>query len=139
MTKHTIDGTEWSAEIGDTYVFVQYRGIDIVAVWLPYTPYLKSSDTGEASVTIPNPARLTDAEDPDYITTEWGCADEQVFKLGSHVRIIDRALLRRQVRLDNPVEDWRYEVANGDTILGFDDWQARKIDEAVSDSFEAAK
>jgi hypothetical protein len=24
--------------------------------------------------------------------------------------------------------DWEYEVSNGDTVLGFDDWQAHKIE-----------
>ena len=27
---------------------------------------------------------------------------------------------------DLPVEDWQYEVANGDTRLGYHDWLTRK-------------
>jgi hypothetical protein len=25
-----------------------------------------------------------------------------------------------------PIEDWRYEVANGDTLLGYEEWVAHK-------------
>lgn len=32
-----------------------------------------------------------------------------------------------------PVEDWRYEVANGDTRRGYDDWCAAKAEEAADD------
>lgn len=30
-----------------------------------------------------------------------------------------------------PIEDWRYEVADGDTKLGYDNWLAVKLEDAV--------
>jgi hypothetical protein len=27
-----------------------------------------------------------------------------------------------------PLADWKYEVANGDTVLGYSDWQRRKAE-----------
>ena len=39
-------------------------------------------------------------------------------------------------RSDYPVEDWQYEVTNGDTRLGYHDWLTRmREDEAWSRHF----
>jgi hypothetical protein len=33
----------------------------------------------------------------------------------------------KPIELRYPIEDWRYEVANGDTILGLEDWRAAEV------------
>jgi hypothetical protein len=37
-----------------------------------------------------------------------------------------------QARRDDDLHDWRYEVANGDTLLGFRDWVDAR-DAAIAD------
>ncbi len=40
---------------------------------------------------------------------------------------------------DFPVRDWKYEVANDDTRLGYHEWVARKREEAVENDALDAK
>lgn len=35
---------------------------------------------------------------------------------------------------DHPHADWRYEVANGDTLLGYHEWLKSRLDEAETGS-----
>jgi hypothetical protein len=35
--------------------------------------------------------------------------------------------------------DWQYEVANGDTVLGFAEWLEHKQDEATADENRLSK
>ena len=37
---------------------------------------------------------------------------------------------------DHPTADWKYEVENGDTFLGYWEWVYCKLDEAETDSEE---
>ena len=34
---------------------------------------------------------------------------------------------------DFPISDWRYEVANGDTMLGYMEWVEHKVEEKSYD------
>ena len=29
---------------------------------------------------------------------------------------------------ESPIEDWRYEVSNGDTRLGYEEWRAHRLE-----------
>lgn len=39
--------------------------------------------------------------------------------------------LREHAREYHPTEDWTYDVANGDTTLGYEDWLAHQVESCL--------
>ena len=123
----------WTLETSDhATVFVQYRGIDVIAIWTPF-----DAPASGASVTIPSPDQIHGMRretavnfDPDMPQTEWSQLGEIAIDLTAVCNAINQFHDERDrvvaVLAENPIEDWRYEVANGDTQRGYRDWLAAR-------------
>lgn len=122
----SFEGSGWSLETSDgCTVFLKYRDIDVVSIWTPY-----DDPEAETWIAVPSVGQLEDmlrdAEDERHPYVEWSHADEITISLRDQCEAIDK--LRAAIDGFNaeeeqfPVEDWRYEVANGDTQRGYRDW-----------------
>lgn len=94
--RHNISG-DWDVVIGPTEAFIQYRGIDVVSVWLPADdpdqyPYLIVAERGQFMDWVIDP------EDGEVPYTEWARPGEIDIGLADHVIDIDRALEALQTR-----------------------------------------
>lgn len=88
MTTTHDAGNGWNVEIIDSEaMFVRYRGVDLVAVWLPCEAV---REVDMASVTVPSVERVAEAAaDPIDQMIEYGVADETDIDLAAHIRAID--------------------------------------------------
>lgn len=80
----------WALDINDSTVFVQYRGVDVAAVWLPFddpdtTPTISIAGVDQFREWIIDPQ-------PGEVYTEWCVGGETVVGLGDHIQVIDKAL-----------------------------------------------
>jgi hypothetical protein len=110
---------KWTIEAVDNAAFIRYRTVDLAVLWLPY-------DAEPAYITIAHEGHLTLAENPDF-HTEWARADEKSIDLALHMQVVDEAMRRRQIRLDNPPEAWRTAVTEGRTFDGYVEWLELKM------------
>lgn len=91
-TKFTDLPDGWVVEIADNAtIFLQYRDVDLAAIWLPF-------DSADAypTITVPSVHQLRDRcrdiiehGDTEPPTTEWAVSDEEIINLIDHVQIVD--------------------------------------------------
>lgn len=84
----------WDVQVCDCTVFVRFKGVDVVAVWLPF-----DDPDSKPSVTIPDAGQFrgweTHAEEyvRDRPFTEWAQAGEVDICIQDRVDCIDAALI----------------------------------------------
>lgn len=82
----------WSVEFADNAtIFVQYRDVDVAAIWLP-----AHGSTYEPTITVPSTDQLDSARrmverdgDTEPPSTEWAMADEETINLIDLCHIVD--------------------------------------------------
>ena len=82
---------EWTVEVNtDESIFVRYKGIDVLAVWLP------GLMDGQPSISIPSEGQFREFiqridEYAGDMYVEWAVGDEMVVELAKHCELIDVA------------------------------------------------
>jgi hypothetical protein len=84
---------EWAIEVTDDAAFLQYRGVDVVAVWLGDEPSISLAHHAQFIEWAVEADRNEWGETPiDDASTDWGRADERIIALDGIIQIIDSAI-----------------------------------------------
>lgn len=111
----------WSIEHNADTVFLRYRDIDMLAVWIDADGANAELVDLAAQNLLDTRARAEDLLATGRIEIIWGCSDP--IDLTTHVQQLDGIVATADALRPRTREAWQAAVAAGDTDLGYTDWK----------------